>query len=411
MRVEPSEAPTWRVLACSGCGTLQFASRAKAAPALECARCAKPLERATGRSLDAALAFATATFLLLFPANLLPFLLTSTLGVSRESRLVSGAEAMWSDGQPLVAVAVGLFVVVLPFLRFGLLTLVLGALRLNMRRPWLGAAFRIANALQTWAMMDVLLLALWVAYARLAATIPTRPEGGSLCVIAAGLLSLLTRATLDKAAVWNLIGPDRKAPPPLPALSCPGCELVLPAQDDGRCCPRCDTHVRPRRTDGLWRAAALTLAGATLYLPANIYPIATLPIELTPTSYTVLKGVIDLVQAKLIGLAFLVFTASFLIPLLKLAVMGICIGSVLRSSTSGLRTKTMLYRIVEEIGRWSMVDPLVIACFVPVTQYNALLYGRADPAASFFTGVVVLTMIAANQFDPRLMWDAARRRD
>lgn len=66
--------------------------------------------------------------------------------------------------------------------------------------------------------------------------------------------------------------------------------------------------------------------------------------------------------------------------------------------------------MVEEIGRWSMVDPLVIACFIPVMQFNAKLYGRAGPAATAFSAVVVLTMVATRVFDPRSLWDAARRR-
>lgn len=397
------------MLACASCGTLQLAPGVAGRAALDCRVCGAPLERPAGRSLDAALACAATTLILLVPGNLLPFLITSVAGVSRESRLLTGAQAMWADGQAVVAIAAALFTVVLPFLRFGLLTLALGALRLGRRPDWVGPALRAAARLQTWAMVDVLLLALGVAYFRLAATVPTRIEPGALCMIAAGVGALLTRATLDKAAVWALLAPDRAAPPDAAATSCPACGLVLPAEAAGEGCPRCGERVRARLTDGLWRSAALTLAGAVLYIPANIYPMATLPIQLKPTAYTVLQGVFDLVQAKLLGLALLVFTASFVIPLLKLAVMGVCIASVLRRSPAHLRAKTSLYRVVVEIGRWSMVDPLVIACFVPVTKYNAILYGRADPAASFFTAVVILTIIAADQFDPRLMWDAAAR--
>jgi paraquat-inducible protein A len=71
--------------------------------------------------------------------------------------------------------------------------------------------------------------------------------------------------------------------------------------------------------------------------------------------------------------------------------------------------KTRVYRVVEEIGRWSMVDPFVIACFVPVMQFNTFIYGRAEAAAPAFAGVVILTMIAARMFDPRLMWDVGLR--
>lgn len=401
-------------IGCPDCGALLAEpAHPRAGAVLSCGMCRSELERSTGRSLDAALACASATFLLLFPANLLPFLTTSVLGVSRQSRLGTSAVAMWRDGWPLLGVVIALFVVVLPFVRFGLLTVVLGALRLGRRPAWAGGAFRWANRLQTWAMPDVFLLGLWVAYARLSATIPTDVNMGAQCFIAAGVLALLTRATLDKAAVWRLIAPDRDAPEQAQAdgcVTCPSCELVLPATCEGAACPRCRARVTARKPNALMRAGALTLAGLILYVPANLYPIATLPIGLTPTRYTVLEGVKDLVQARLLGLAALVFTASFAIPFAKLAGLGVCVAAVLRPSPRGLRAKTRLYRVVEEIGRWSMVDPFVIACFVPVTQYNALLYGRAEIAAPFFTAVVVLTMVAADQFDPRLMWDAARRR-
>jgi paraquat-inducible protein A len=145
------------------------------------------------------------------------------------------------------------------------------------------------------------------------------------------------------------------------------------------------------------------------YIPANLLPLATLPIGLTPTRYTVLQGVIDLGQAHLWSLALLVFCASFAIPLLKLAGVSWCLVSVWRGSSRRLRAKTRLFHVVEEIGRWSMVDPFVIACFVPVMQYNALIYGRAEAAATPFAMVVVMTMLATRCFDPRLMWDAAAR--
>ncbi len=395
---------------CPACGAFQADRAAARGAVLVCGRCDTELERTTGRSLDAALACAAATLLMLGPANLLPFLTTSTLGVSRESRLLSSAHAMWGQGFPLLGVVIALLVVVAPIMRFGLLTAVLGALRSGLRPRWLGRAFRTANALQTWAMVDVFLLGLWIAHARLSATIFTTVGAGAQCFIAAGVLSLCTRAALDKAAVWRLISPDAAVETLVGAVSCPSCELVLPGEAAGARCPRCAERVHARGRNSVARAAALTLAGAAFYLPANIYPMATLPIGLKPESYTVLQGVGDLMNAKLLGLAALVFTASFAIPLLKLGGMAVLVHSVRSRSTRGLKLKTRLYTVIDEIGRWSMVDPFVIACFVPVTGYNALLYGRAEPAAPCFTAVVVLTVLAARQFDPRLLWDAAGAR-
>ena len=397
-------------MGCPNCGAVQTLSPESGATFASCRICRSVLERSGGRSLTGALACATATLLLLLPANLLPFLTSSALGVSRQSVLVSSASFMWSDGWPWLSLAIGLFVVAFPLARFALLTAVLGALWLRVQPPWLGRAFRWANGLEQWSMPDVFLVALWVAYARLSATINVQLGTGALCFIAVGILSLVTRASLNRADIWRRIGADAVLAPGTPACSCLACDLLAPASAVGGPCPRCGARLSARETDSIAWTLALTAASLLLYIPANVFAIATIPIGLHPTAYNILQGVIDLAKAGLYGLATLVFCASFTIPFLKLAGIGYCLFSVLRRSTRRLVLKTRIYKIVEEIGRWSMVDPFVIACFVPVMQYNSFIYGRAEPAAPAFAAVVILTMIAARTFDPRLMWDAASRR-
>jgi paraquat-inducible protein A len=395
---------------CPNCGTLQTLSPESGATVASCRVCRSVLERSNGRSLSAALACAAATLLMLLPANFLPFLTTSAIGVSRQSLLGSGGMFMWTDGWPWLSIAIGLFVVAFPFARFALLTAVLAPLRLGARPAWLGRAFRWANNLEQWSMPDVFLLALWVAYARLSATITVQLGAGAICFIAVGVLSLVTRATLNRAAVWRRIRADAVLAPDAPACSCLACDLVAPVSALGTPCERCGARLSARETDSIAWTLALTAAGLLLYIPANFFAIATIPIGLRPTPYNILQGVIDLAKAGLYGLATLVFCASFTIPFLKLAGLGYCLLSVFRRSRRRLVLKTRVYRAVEEIGRWSMVDPFVIACFVPVMQYNSFIYGRAEPAAPAFAAVVILTMIAARIFDPRLMWDAAGQR-
>jgi paraquat-inducible protein A len=393
--------------ACPHCASIQ-AIRTGFASVFACRTCGAELERRAGRTIDAAFAAASATFLLLIPANGLVFLETAIVGTTRHGYLASGAFELWREGWPALGVVVLLVLVVVPFVRFGLLSLVLGCLCLDLRPDWLGMAFRVADALRVWAMVDVGLLALWIAFTRLSATVPTTLGPGGVCFVAAAILALLSRATLNKAAVWRAIS----APPPVdfsvPLLACEACRLVAPSSRAAELCPRCQTSLRPRLSGGVRRAAAFTTAGVVLYAPANLFPMATVPIGLEPSSYTVLEGVKDLFAARLYGLGLLVFTASFAIPLIKLLGMSWLIGSVVARSGRWLILKTRLYAVVEEIGRWSMVDPLVIALFVPVMQFNAKLYGRAEPAATAFAAVVILTMLATQVFDPRLLWDAAR---
>ncbi len=374
-----------------------------------CCRCGSPLVRRVGKSLDAALACTIAVLLLFAAAVFEPFLTTATLGATRTSVLPMSVQFLWREGWPLLAIAIALFLLVFPVIRFVSLGAVLLAIRAGKRPPWLGVTFRLSNVLQTWAMLDVFLLGLVVAYARLRASIHVSIEVGAMCFVAAALLSLFVRAALDKALVWESISPGRNVGFAPSTLTCPSCSLPAPRNDEGRRCPRCGAILRYRKSEGVPRAVALLIASILFYFPANLYPIATIPIDLVPTPYTVLGGVVDLAKSHLLGLALLVFSASFAIPLLKMAALSWCVASVLRRSNRRLIAKTRAYRLIEEIGRWSMVDALTIACFVPVLHFNGLIDGRAEPAATPFAAVVILTTFAVSVFDPRSMWDAAER--
>jgi len=370
-----------------------------------CTRCRTPLVRCAGKSLGVALASAAAALILLIPATFEPFLTTSTFGATRSSILPSSAIDLWREGWPSLGIVVFLFVLLFPVIRFTALTAVLSAIRFGARPRWLGTAFRVANALQTWAMLDVFSLGSAVAYARLHASIHVTIDIGAVCLVCAALLSLVARAALDKRRVWRLIAPDAASNIARSSIVCLSCDFIASPDREGTHCPRCGAIMRARRPDGISRSMALLIAAVLLYLPANLYTIATIPIDLKPTAYTVVGGIIDLSKSRLIGLAVLVFCASFAIPILKMAGLSWCVLST-RSSKQLIR-KTQVYRVIEEIGRWSMVDPFTIACFAPVMHFSRLIDGRAGPAATPFAAVVILTLLAVRCFDPRGMWDRA----
>lgn len=394
------------MIECASCGTIQRAPEAQRNEVLQCVTCDSELERASGRSIRASFAIALSALLMFIPANTLPFMSTHVLDASRTSYLVTSLVAVNNDGWTVLAGLIGFVILVAPLLRMLSLIVVLGALLMKERPAWLGPLFRWSQWFNGWAMLDVMLIAIWVSYARLKETVSTTLEDGGICLIVVGLLTMWLAATLDVATVWRKILPEEDVEGL--AVSCSVCERVMPARMLGENCARCGHRVRVRKPQAVSRAAALTVASFLLYIPANLFPMATLPINLKQVSYTVLGGVIDLVEVRLIGLALLVFTASFAIPFLKLAGLAWCIFSAARRSQTHLKLKTKLYHAVEALGRWSMVDPLVLACFVPVTQYNTAIGGRVEPAAPAFTAVVILTVIAAKAFDPRLMWDAIR---
>lgn len=385
-----------------------------------CRRCHRVLERAQGRSVDAALALALATLLLLFPANLATLLRISAAGIMRSSRLGSGVIAIWREGYPLMAVVVGLQGVLLPFLRFGLLAAVLASVRLRAVGRWTGPAFRWAERLDLWAMPDVFLFGAAIGYSRMAPFVPATIGAGGWCLIAAALASILTRGTLDRSAVWRMIAPPPVLAPvlaPVPdatraraVLSCTECDLPVPGVPPGSTCPRCRAVLWPRKPHSLMRATALVIAGAALYPMANYFPMSVQDRLGTLKLHTIAAGVMDLIGAGLWPLAVIIFTASIGIPMLKLLAMSWLIWSAHRGSTRRLATKSRLYRVIHEIGRWSNIDVFTLAIFVPLFQLGGFVHVSVGLGAPAFLAVIVLTMLAVRVFDPRLLWDAAEAR-
>jgi paraquat-inducible protein A len=185
---------------------------------------------------------------------------------------------------------------------------------------------------------------------------------------------------------------------------CHSCGGVEPVESGH--CPVCATPLHLRKPASLERTIALTIGAALLYLPANLLPVLRIESSLKGEQQnTILSGVIQFWQDGDYPVAIIIFTASVVIPILKvLAIVVLCVAA--RSGRSP-RVMTRLYRLTEYIGRWSMVDVFVVAILVGVVQLGSVL--RIDPGAGAvaFASVVVLTMLAARSFDPRLIWDAA----
>ena len=395
-------------IACSDCGTLQQLPRLSAHWVASCPVCRKRLEARTGRNLTLAWLCSTATFALLIPANVLSLIRVSILGMTRESHIASGVRALWNHQWVIVAALVGAFVIVVPLVRFALLSAVLSTIRTRARPAWLGRVFRWTLQLDAWAMPDVFLLGCAVGYSRIRADLPVAIGAGGICVILAALLCMLTRAVLDERTVWRAIAPERQSPgEPADATACVACEMVLPADTQGHPCPRCGLRLSARKPHAVMRTLALVIAGFILYIPANLLPMS-VDVQLGErVTHRIVDGIRELFDAGLWPLGVLIFGTSIAIPLLKLAGLSWFMLSIWRRSGRTLVLKTATYRVIDEIGRWSCIDVFTIAVFVPMLRFDGLLTSEAAPGAVAFILVVVLTMWASRAFDPRLMWDAA----
>lgn len=404
---------------CPECGLLQRTPALPPGAQCLCVRCGCVLHRDRPDSLNRTLALTVAGLALFVIANAFPFLSFNMQGQVTATTLVSGVLELYRQGQWPIAAAVAFTSILAPGLQLVLLLTVLLPLAARRLPVWLPALFRLVRILTPWGMMDVFLLGILVSVVKLAdmATIVPGPAlfafGALIFVLAAA------QAALNPDLVWSRVPLAGRAARPLAPgeahWGCTVCELVVPraaALKDRRHwrCPRCTAVLRARKPESIQRTWALVVTAGILYLPANLLPIMTVTSLGRTQSDTIMSGVVFLLTHGMWPLAAIVFVASVFVPLLKLLILVFLLVSVQRRSQWRARERSRLYRITETIGRWSMVDVFVVTVLVALVRLGTLASVEAEAGALFFCAVVVLTMLAAAAFDPRLIWDRTDRR-
>ncbi len=176
-------------------------------------------------------------------------------------------------------------------------------------------------------------------------------------------------------------------------------------------CPRCGESLHTRKPSSIAKTWAFILSAFILYIPANVFPITDTRTLFDDQTDTIFSGVVYLWKAGSWPLALLVFFASITVPLAKLIVLT---GLVISVQTGSLRKpaqRTRLFRIVEFIGRWSMLDIFAVSILTALVQLKSLAEVTAGPAVLAFGAVCVLTILASHAFDPRLIWDPLNASD
>jgi paraquat-inducible protein A len=189
-------------------------------------------------------------------------------------------------------------------------------------------------------------------------------------------------------------------------IGCHACALVCEDTSDAQAiCPRCGSPLHRRKPNSLTRAWALLLAGLIFYIPANVLPVMRTRMPGGGGDSTILSGVVEFWHAGAWDIALLIFIASVAVPCTKFVVLGLLLVTARRRSRWARRERVRLYRMIELIGYWSMLDVLVVAVVCALVQFKALSSVEPRMGILFFGVVVILTMLAAMSFDPRLIWD------
>lgn len=195
-------------------------------------------------------------------------------------------------------------------------------------------------------------------------------------------------------------------------LACHCCGLVSRMQDpagSAATCPRCEAPLHPRKPQSIARTWALLLAAGILYVPANLMPIMESGSLFGSQQDTIMSGVVFLATSGSWHLAALVFFASIVVPSAKLLALAYLLVSVQRPLPGSTGARSRLFRVLEFFGRWSMLDIYVVTLLAALVQIESIATIRPGPGALFFGMVVVLTMLAAMSFDPRLIWDRPKQ--
>lgn len=385
-----------------------------------CTRCAAPLYRNVPHSLDRACALYLSALMLWVMANAFPFVSLRLNGRVEDNVMVSGPLALAREGMPELGLLVFLTSILFPLLTIAGSLYVLLPLRFGRRIPGAALAYRMVRVLDPWSLVGVFMLGLLVALVKLLDLADVVPGTGLYAFAGLLLATAAANANMDHDAIWPRVGPlieGRERAPAATAAelgltSCHTCEMLVPAAPPGgrAHCPRCGSPVHGlRRPDSVARTWALLGSAALMLVPANLYPVMTVIQFGQGEPNTIIGGVMHLISGGMWPLAMLVFFASFVVPLSKISVLVLLLETVRRGSAWRQRDRALLYRVTEVVGAWSMVDIFLVGILVALVNMGALASVRPGVGAVFFGAAVVLTMLAAASFDPRLVWDRAGR--
>ena len=192
-------------------------------------------------------------------------------------------------------------------------------------------------------------------------------------------------------------------------VACTACGLLCRGVHDGaaHACPRCGARLHLRKPNSIGRTWALLIASMILYIPANVLPVMHTGTLLGGReTHTILGGIVELWNRGSWDLAVIVFVASVVVPILKMIGLSLLAFTAQRQFLWRPRQRSALYRMIEAVGHWSMLDVFVVALLVALVNFGSLAQVLPGPGIIAFAAVVVLTMLASASFDPRLIWDA-----
>ncbi len=382
---------------------------------IQCPRCAHTLFKYRRNSLEKTLVFSLTGLFLFIPAMMTPLLTLSILGLTSSSSLAEAVTGLFLQHNYLVGTVVLSTAVLAPFS----ILMILFIVSLGIIREWpsraLTGMFRMYHHISEWAMTDVFLIGIFITIIKMAHSSDIEFNIGFFCFVGLVLMTLAAQSTAAPHLFWELLEKNSgvqatpwafKEDDATPPILCHCCHKIIPrASHVPKHCPRCGSLLHRRKTGSVRRTWALLTTAVIFTIPANLLPIMKVEYFGVPDRSTILDGIIYFFHEGSYGIGLIIFTASILVPLFKIIGLAIVLLSIQLRWNAWLRHKTAMMRFILFIGRWSMLDIFVISLLCTLVQFGFLSSIESAPAAMYFTGVVICTMLAATTFDIRLIWD------
>jgi len=402
--------PSAELVLCRHCDLLQHLPLLQEGEEAHCLRCDHQLDARQPQPILRPVLYAASALFMMVLANLFPFVGLGVAGNRSEMHFFDTATVLFTEYHQALAVLVWLLIQAVPaFCMAAVIYLKLGMLFKLPARIWVA---RVLFMLKPWSMVDIFLMGLLISFVKLVANadISLGLSFWAFCVFC--LLHLRTFQVIDRHEMWSKL-----APAPKPTVSakagksgleqqlklCQCCTAVVALAQTH--CPRCHSRVYSRTPASLQKTLALLVAACVLYIPANLLPIMRTVSFGNITDSTIISGFVLMWQDREYPVALVILLASVVVPIVKILVMfWLCYLTRIPAGAKG-KLSTQVYLLVDWVGRWSMVDVLVVAILATLVRFDLLMSVYPGVGALVFAAVVVITMLAAISFDPRLLWD------
>lgn len=420
-----------QAIECPSCGLVQKYPEIKHGELVACQRCGLELFRhPISRQWAVPFAFAISSLILYIMMISFPLLSVNIYGRTNSLGILNGSIEFMHQDLGSVGFLVALVVIIFPIISIGLMLSILHFSRFQNLPTFFPKLLHWYRLLRPWSMVEVYILGVFVAYTKLVGMAYVEIDYSLYSMVLLMITMSITDASTDFSSLWErcsvkktmafhqetvVVGHHHSdiLPQNDHLASCECCSLVFTTHDKIKedehigVCPRCGKKLHKRKPNSLNRSLALLLAAFIFYIPANLYPIMSTTMMGRTSSHKIFGGVVELWQSQMVPLALLVFVASIAVPVLKISGIGLMIGASLMRSKKWLVMRSKLFRVITFIGRWSMIDVFMISILIALIRFDALATVHAHVGILMFAAVVVVTIFAADVFDPRLMWDYA----